>query len=400
MKGWRTFAACALVAAGLTQPAAAREPVRHDLVTDKAVLVMRHGIRAPLDGEVPAGTRTSAPWPVWNVDQSVVTPHGERALEIVARKDREMLVGRGLLDAAGCPKAGAVVIEANTSPRAIASAAAYGRGFAQGCNLPVALLDADRADPIYEPLRARATDFDASAAVADINRATGGMARLAERDHAELALLNHVLGCAGDCLPPGSPAVAADGHGIALSGPIRSASGIAQVLLLQYLEGFPADQVGWGRIDEAGLQRLGRLHADLFAVFTRPPYMASHQASALGRRVLAGLDGSAGFTLLMGHDTNLTALAAVLGVDLAADGYATNDVPPGGAILVERVHSVRTGARFVRLTYRTQPARTLRALGDDVTLAPLIVPGCGERLCDYDRFVLILTKRLAPLRAP
>lgn len=295
-----------------------------DLVAERAVLVMRHGIGAPLDGEVPEGTLTDRQWPVWAVAQSVVTPHGERALEIVAETDRRLLASRGLLDAKGCPGSGSVSFVANTSPRAIA----YIRGFAPRCDLTVSHLEEPHADPIFEPLRAKATAFDADAAVVDIDRSTGGMVRLAGRDRAELVLLNRVLGCGeADCLPSAAPAIAARGHDIALSGPIRSASGIAQVLLLQYLEGMPAEQVGWGRIDAAGLQRLGRLHADLFTVYTRPPYMAAHQASALGRRILDTLDHGPTFEVLMGHDTNVTALAAALGVDLPAEGYTTNDAP-------------------------------------------------------------------------
>ncbi|WP_334186335.1 hypothetical protein [Novosphingobium sp.] len=62
-----------------------------NLVTERPVPVMRHGIRAPLNGEVPEGTRTDQPWPAWPVAQSVVTPHGERALEI-----RSQRIGRNL----------------------------------------------------------------------------------------------------------------------------------------------------------------------------------------------------------------------------------------------------------------------------------------------------------------
>lgn len=384
-----------LAALALLVPAAAHAAPR-DLVTERAVLVMRHGIRAPLDGEVPEGTRTDRPWPIWIVAQSVVTPHGEQALEIVAETDRRLLASHGLMDASGCPKAGSVLIVANTSPRTIASAAAYIRGFAPRCDLKISHREEPQADPIFEPLRAKATAFDSDAAVADINRSTGGMARLAERDRAELALLNRVLGCGeADCLPAGAPAVAARGHDIALFGPIRSASGIAQVLLLQYLEGMPADQVGWGRVDAAGLQRLGRLHADLFAVYTRPPYMAAHQASALGRRILDTLDHGPVFEVLMGHDTNVTALAAALGVDLPAEGYATNDVPPGGAILIERLRDPRSGARYVRASYRTQPPEALRGLGRQVSLTPLLIPDCAKDLCRYDAFAAAFGQRLA-----
>jgi 4-phytase/acid phosphatase len=384
-----------LAALALLVPAAAHAAPR-DLVTERAVLVMRHGIRAPLDGEVPEGTRTDRPWPVWSVAQSVVTPHGEWALEIVAETDRRLLASHGLVDASGCPKAGSVSIIANTSPRAIASAAAYVKGFAPRCDLKVSHLEKPQADPIFEPLRAKATAFDADAAVIDINRSTGGMMRLAERDRKELALLNRVLGCGeDDCLPAGAPVVAARGQDIALFGPIRSASGIAQVLLLQYLEGMPADQVGWGRVDAAELQRLGRLHADLFAVYTRPPYMAAHQASALGRRILDTLDHGPAFEVLMGHDTNVTALAAALVVDLPAEGYATNDVPPGGAILIERLRDPRSGARYVRASYRTQPLEALRGLGRQVSLTPLLIPGCAKDPCRYDAFAVAFGQRLA-----
>lgn len=395
MIGRGLFAALALLIPTAAQAVPA-DLVRDGLVPERAVLVMRHGIRAPLDGEVPEGTRTDRPWPVWSVAQSVVTPHGERALEIVAETDRHLLASHGLLDATGCPKAGSVSILANTSPRAIASARAYLRGFAPLCNLKVAHLEEPRADPIFEPLRAKATAFDADTAVAAINRSTGGMARLAERDRAELALLNRVLGCGeADCLPPGAPAVVARGHDIALSGPIRSASGIAQVLLLQYLEGMPAEQAGWGRVDAAGLKRLGRLHADLFTVYTRPPYMAAHQAGALGRRILTTLDQGPAFELLMGHDTNVTALAAALGVELPAEGYATNDVPPGGAILIERLRDPRSGLRYVRAFYRTQPPEALRGLGRQVSLTPLRILGCAESPCRYDAFAAAFGQRLA-----
>jgi 4-phytase/acid phosphatase len=50
------------VAAGLlVGPIAVAAPKRV-LVVERAVLVMRHGIRAPLDGEVPPDTRTGVLW--------------------------------------------------------------------------------------------------------------------------------------------------------------------------------------------------------------------------------------------------------------------------------------------------------------------------------------------------
>ena len=221
---------------------------------------------------------------------------------------------------------------------------------------------------------------------------------LVDRHRADIALLDRVLGCGGDCVPALPPRVVAeaDGHGITLDGAIRGTSGVAQVLLLQYLEGMPAASVGWGRADAATLQRLGALHAALFAVFTRPRYMAAHQASLLGRRIVDSLASGPRLQVLMGHDTNVTAVAAVLGVDLVAPGYATNDVPPGGALLFERVRDTRTGGRFIRVSYRTQAPGVLRAGGRAISVVPLVMAGCARPLCPTDRVVAAIEARIAP----
>lgn len=314
---------------------------------------------------MPDGTRTAAPWPKWSVADSRVTPHGVRALQIVAAEDRKWLAARGLFAAKGCPGAGTLRIASNSSDRTIASGDAYAQGFAPGCGLRVEHRAPGMVDPMFEPLRARATAFDAARAIADIERATGGMAALVRRHRDAIASLDRVLGCGGGCVPAGPARIVSDdgGHGIALEGAIRGTSGVAQVLLLQYLEGLPARDVGWGRADAATLKRLGALHAALFAVFARPPYMAAHQSSVIGRRVIRSLNDGPRLDVLMGHDTNVAALAAALGVDLVTPGYATNDVPPGGALLFERIRNTVTEQTFVRVSYRTQSPEVLRAGG-------------------------------------
>jgi len=252
-------------------------------VVERAVLVMRHGIRAPLADEIPAGTRVSAPWPLWPVTESRVTPHGARALAIVAHADRRLLAARGLL----------------------------------------------KHDP------------------------AGGIDP------------RHRRGRAGPAAP--------------------------------ICRGHAARPRRLGRADAAALPRVGALHAALFAVFTRPPYMAAHQAALLGRHVLDTLSAPKGprFEILVGHDTNVTALAAALRVDLNAPGYAINDVPPGGALLMERLRDARSGRSFMRVSYRTQSPRQLRSLAPAVTIRPLRLPGCGGTLCNADRFSRLVRARLA-----
>lgn len=371
------------------------------LALERAVLVMRHGIRAPLATEVPEGTSVSAPWPRWPVAESQVTEHGAQALALVAAQDRRLLARRGLLPAKGCLGPEQLRIRTNNSDRTVTSGAAYAHGFVADCAVNVEHAPTGEADPIFEPLRAHATRFDATAAVADIQRSTGGMAGLARRYAAALRLLDHVLGCdrRWPCVPaPPGRLLPSDGaRAIELEGPIRATSGIAQVLLLQYLEGMPIGQVGWGRASAAALRRLGTLHAALFDIFTRPPYMAAHQAAPLGVHLLNTLfsDDAPRLELLMGHDTNVAALAAALRVNLTAPGYATNDVPPGGALLLERLRDRRSGLRFVRVSYRTQSPSVLRQLREGISLKPIRIPGCAGILCPADRFRRLLNSHLA-----
>lgn len=380
------------------------------LKLDRVVMLARHGVRAPLNGEVPDGTRTATPWPRWPrwpVPQSHLTGRGAQAMAIAAKADRRAMAAAGLLPATGCPRPGQVRIHTNTAERTIASGDAFIRGFAPGCAIPVDHLPEGVTDPIFEPLNAHATRFDAAQAVAAIDRFTGGVEALARRHAPTIALLDRTLGCGlpAGCSPvaPSRVTPSADGRGIDLSGPIRITSGTAQVLLLQYAEGLPVRDTGPQRLDADTLQRLGSLHAALFDVFSRSPYMASHQAAVLGLRMLTALTRRDGpiLDVLVGHDTNVTALAAALRVDLIAPGYAANDVAPGGALMLERLHDEGTGRAYVRLSYRTQSPTALRTLSDAVTVTPLRIPGCGGTdLCDLATFERLLRSRLAdvPLR--
>ena len=389
-----TAAALGLLLTGLCVAPVAAAPA---LTLDRVVMLMRHGVRAPLDGEVPDGTRTGRPLPRWPVPQSRLTDHGARAMAILGQADRRRLVAAALLPATGCPQDGAVRVRANTASRTIASGEAFLTGFAPGCAIRVDHLPADAVDPIFEPLRAGATRFDATQAVAAIDRFTGGADALARRHAATLRLLDTTLSCGlpAGCSPvlPSRVTPSADGRGIDLTGPIRTTSGTAQVLLLGYAEGLDTGT------DAATIRRLGALHAALFDIFSRSPYMAAHQAAVLGRHMLDALADPAGPTVdvLVGHDTNVIALAAALHVDLIAPGYVTNDAAPGGALVLERLHDA-AGRAYVRASYRTQSPAALRTLAAAVTVTPLRIPGCdADGLCALATFDGLLRSRLADL---
>lgn len=378
---------------------------RPQSTTERVILLMRHGVRSPLAGEVPDGTRTGRPWPIWSAPAEQVTPHGAAALRALARADRRWLAAAGVLPAQGCPAPEALRIWTNSSPRTIASGTYYAEGFAPGCALTVGHKAVGETDALFEPLNLHPPRFDAAKALESIERYTGGAAALVEHHRLGLALLERVLACPeAPCSPaqPAAVAASADGHGIDLKGPIRAASGTAQVLMLQYLEGLPTAQVGWGRASPATLQRLGAVHGALFDVFSRTPYMAAFQMAPTVDRVMHDLtaEHAPAFDLLVGHDTNVAALAAVLGVPVQAPGFAENDPSPGGGIAIALVRAP-DGGKAVRLWYRSQSAADMRAATDRTVWIPLRLQGCdegNEHRCPLPRFLERLEIATAPAR--
>lgn len=373
--------------------------------TERVILLMRHGVRSPLSGEVPDGTRTGRPWPIWSAPAEQVTPHGAAALRALARADRRWLAAAGVLPAQGCPGPETLRIWTNSSPRTIASGTYYAEGFAPRCALAVGHKPVGETDALFEPLNLHPPRFDAVKAVDSILRYTGGAEALTARHRSGLALLETVLACPiAPCSPTEPSAITAstDGHGIDLKGPIRAASGTAQVLMLQYLEGLPMAQVGWGRASPTGLTRLGAVHGALFDVFSRPPYMAAFQMAPTVDRITQDLidDNAPAFDLLVGHDTNVAALAAVLGVPVRAPGFAENDPAPGGGIAIALVRTA-DGSKAVRLWYRSQSAADIRTARDRAAWIPLRLQGCDEgdeHRCSLPRFLRRLAIATAAAR--
>ena len=100
---------------------------------------------------------------------------------------------------------------------------------------------------------------------------------------------------------------------------------------------------------------------------------------------IAGLlEDGARASLLVGHDDNIVAVLARLGVRLRLPGYGADDPPPGGALGFQVLRADRSGARYVRVFYQAQSLRQLRALTPLTRsrrpLIRLLHPACEGRL--------------------
>ena len=373
------------------------------------MVVFRHGVRAPLQGEAAAAHYADEAWPQWSTPASLVTPHGRKAVQLSGEYLRQWLMQQALLPRNGCPAPGSLTVWANTDQRTIGSGALLADALAPGCNVQAGHRAVGSNDPLFRPIEAGAVPFDANAAVAAIQRETGGPAALLQGHAAELQALQQILGCTKTpcdfARMPSTLKPSADGRGLALGGPIDLTSGTGEVLLLQYAEGMPLSQVGWGRATPKRLAQVSRLHALLFDIYARPHYMASRSGAPLARDVLQrfGDAGAPKVSVFVGSDTHIAALSSLLGVHFHLPGYGADDPPPGGA-LVLGLWRTPDGQRSVRAQYLAQSLdqlRTLAALDLDhpplqQTLALGVCAGEQRMACPLPAFTQALERQLQP----
>ncbi|MEJ2458542.1 MAG: histidine-type phosphatase [Novosphingobium sp.] len=385
---------------------------------ERVVIVYRHGLRAPLDTEIGAMDYSRDRWPSWATANAQLTPHGREALRLMGRYDKALFSGLGLLQPTGCPGADSLGIYTDSDSRSIGSGDELREGLAPGCQIPVQHKAPGQPDLTFTAGAPGSAPFDAKAALASIESYTkGGPGELVAQTRPQTRVLEKILGCRSldgsqdACDIAAVPSrLRADDRGIGLAGPIMITSGTAEVLLLQYAEGMPMSQVGWGRASLAELTEVSRLHALLFDVFDRSPYMARRTAAEMAPRIRSLLTGSEGpkVMLFVGHDNNIAALTALMGASFQMPTYGRDDPPIGGGLGFMLLTDTKTGKPFVRVFYQAQTLDQMRNLTPLSPAAPpatqILSPECAKgpaQLCALGDLAGLLTwPGQAPVPAP
>jgi 4-phytase/acid phosphatase len=375
---------------------------------ERIVLLMRHGVRPPTKAQpMPVGIAVDA-WPAWPVKPGYLTPHGAQAVKLLGGFDRTV-VAAGLFSGRGCPAAGAVSVYSDSDQRTIATGDAWLAGFAPGCGIANDHHAQDDPDPIFSPIDTGAVPFDSARANAAVaaNLGAGGLAAIEAKQRGVLTTLDRILcgpkpvaGCGVSDSP--SRLVPADaGARPKFKGALDLGSTAGQILLLEYAEGKPMADIGWGRASKADIAAASALHAVEYHVVARPDYVAASNSALIAKRMVTALTdpNAAKLTLLVGHDTNVASLAGLLDLHWHAPGFAPDDPPPGGAIGFELVRD-DAGRHFVRAVFRSQSLDGIRALSPVGirALAVLVIPGCRETPglgCPVSAFGALVAERLA-----
>lgn len=398
-----------------------------DEVLQKVVVVSRHGVRTPTAPAAELANWAGQPWPERSQPLAALTPRGAVLAKIMGRWYREYAGTQGMIPAAGCPDPGALFVYADVPERTRATAQALIDGFAPDCGFAVRSRQGAKVDPVFHPLEAGVCRLDPLTAQTRVLERVGGDANRATRDlKAQFNALQSVLDCCKPalCLAfgrgerctladlPTAITPLPDGAGLALIGALPIASTSTELFLLEYLDGLPMADVGWGRVTPAQIRDLLRLHTEQYDLMQRTPYLARRMGSALLSRVANAVTSTrmlgfgvvdpavrdAKFVMVVGHDTNLWNLAAMMDVSWSQPGWQRNQTPPGGALMFE----VREGKDKKLRVYSSYVAQSMEQMRGATPLTgdvqpqrtPLRIPGCSSQAqgfpCTLDEFAVAL----------
>ena len=372
-----------------------------------SVILTRHGVRSQNSTNERIGRYAREPWPNWEVAPGILTPHGGVLMERMGAYYRDLYVRGGLLSGDATADAGVVYLRADSDERTLETARRLGLALLPGVGPEVHGLKEGQPDRLFKP--SAGADWGLAAA-AVMGRIGGSPEALAEANRDRLDLMKRVL-FGGTTVPAGKvspftshpkPKPEDAFRSIDLGEVSGTVASFAEAFLLEYADGMPMSQVGWGRVDRSTITELLGIHSAYFDLMYRTPYRAQVEASNLALHMMATLEQAASgrpeagaigpvgsrLVIIVGHDGNVASVGGLLGLSWIIDGSQPNPLYPGGALDFE-LRRDPDGHLFVRAFYVAQTLDQMR--GADVlsvdhppARSAIFIPGASEAKPGYD----------------
>ncbi|HEY1447766.1 MAG TPA: histidine-type phosphatase, partial [Caulobacteraceae bacterium] len=278
-------------------PVTAKTAPQPGLTLERVVIVQRHGVRPPIPTNQELAVYAEKPWPAWPVKPGELTPHGGQTVGLIGQTLRRAY--RDLLPAAGCRGADQVSVWADgADQRTRRTGEILAQALSPNCALKAAWAPPLPRDPIFagdKSAPACRSDPDAARAALLAAIGPGGVETLASRS--ALKRLQAILApsaCAGGpgtCFLTNDQAVAGS-KGSKVGGSLAITASLSEDLLLEYAEGMPRSDVGWGRAGSAAdIAAVMPLHERGFELYQKDLYSVSRDGAPMARLVLAALAG-------------------------------------------------------------------------------------------------------------
>lgn len=358
---------------------------RKGYTLEQAVVLSRHNIRSPLSGKGSVlESMTPHTWHEWSSDPSDLSIRGGVLETENGQYFRTWLEKEGLFPEDYQPADGEVRIYANSKQRTIATANFFLAGL-----LPVADVEVehhgefDTMDPVFNPQLTYVSDSYREAVKAEVDELFGAKIKNLANNYEFLSEVIDV----GD-----SPAakdgsftgfstsdtelVLEKGEEPAMTGSLKTATSIADALVLQYYESEDEDAAFGKELTAKDWADIAEIKDVYGEVLFSAPTVAANVAHPLLQEILAELTAEGRkFTFLCGHDSNIASVLAALGVeDYELPEAIERTTPIGSKIVFSRWRDA-DGKPFICVDLVYQSADQLRGLSLlDMDNPPLIVP--------------------------
>jgi 4-phytase/acid phosphatase len=413
-KKTRTTVLAVLLAPLLVLTAARAETASAGDTLRLAIILSRHGVRSPLETDKVMSAYAAQPWPKWEVPPGFLTPHGSKLMALMGDYYRERLASEHVLSGDAAADGPLVFIRADNDQRTIETARILGKALVSVGEPDVHAQPEGTSDPLFRPIAARVGHPDAELAAASILGRVGGDPRNIDRAYAtQLEELRAVLLGSRDATSRSSeldapteftPSPGSRNFVVKVSGRLIAALRCTDSLLLEYADGKPLSEVGWGRVDGRVMTDMLALRDLGFDLAERTLYPAQINGSNLASHIVDTLEqaargepipgalGPSGerVVVLVGHDTNVANIGGLFGMNWCIPGTQLNPTLPGGAIVFELWKSGgRENAYYVRTVYVAQTLDQMReatplSLENPPAIAPIFIPGCGGAGPNFD----------------
>jgi 4-phytase/acid phosphatase len=171
-----------------------------------------------------------------------------------------------------------------------------------------------------------------------------------------------------------------------LDGPLGVGATLAENVLLEYAQGMPLADVAWGvRDPQEFLRSVMPAHERIALLGRRNPYIASRRGLVMARAILAALTrtpspyfpSEAKIIAFAGHDTNLSNMAGVFGLDWTLPDQP-DSTAPATTLAFELWSDAKTGDKVVRPVLFYETLQQLRTLAPPrASRVALKFSGCG-----------------------
>ena len=298
---------------------------------DRAVVLSRHNIRSPLSGSGSLlGDITPHEWFEWTSKPSELSLRGAMLETLMGQYFRLWLEKEDLFPENYRPGEEAVRFYANAKQRTLATSRYFSAGLLPVENEPVEThAEYDTMDPVFSPVLTYLTDAYAEAVLVQIAEKGGDAGPDGIRDGLKDAIIllmdvtdmdrseAYQAGTFGDLLEDGTVISLELGKEPAVSGPIKTATSVADALTFQYYEMEDDREAAFGH--DLTVEDWRKLHTivDTYTdILFGTPLLSVNVAHPLLMELRSELEAEGReFSFLCGHDSNVASVLSALGAE-------------------------------------------------------------------------------------